>query len=88
MAEVLYGSCVVFRGVKICRWAVVRSDSGDQCLRNCVLRASYPVFDLPIFFRRPGNDDVHAIFQIKSVGGSDRTDGKDEAYAKEAFALS
>src|SRR5260370_33124492 len=88
MAEVLYGHGGVVRGVEICRWAVVRPDPGHQCLRNCVLRASYPIFDLAIFFRRPGNDDVHAIFKIESVSGSDCCEGKNKAQHKRAFALS
>ena len=75
MAEVLHsrrGAADLSGGVNACGRAVIRSDLYHQRLRNYVLRASYPVFDLSILFRRPGNDDVHAIFQVKDVSAADR----------------
>ena len=87
MAEVLYSRQGAICGVDTHRGAVSRFDPCDQGLRDCVLRASYPVFDLPIFFRRPGYNDVHAIFQVKSVSGSGRDEGDKHARAQDASSL-
>ena len=88
MAEVLYGWRGSIRGGDVCRRAVAPFDLRDQCLRDCVLRGSYPVFDLPVFFRRLSYDDIHAILQVKSVGGGDRGGGKNHARDKNASTLS
>ena len=52
--------------------AVAGFDPGNERLGNRILRAAHPVFNLPILLRRPGNHNVHAVFQVEGIGRGKR----------------
>jgi len=74
------------RGVEICRRAAVRSDPGTNVFEIGTLLL--PSIRPALLFPSPGNDDVHPIFKIESVGGGERREARMMQATKRAFALS
>src|SRR4029077_18272447 len=72
----------VHRGSGMNTWggAVTGFDLRHQVLGDRIFRASYPVFDLTIFFRRLVNHDVHAVLQVHSIGGDRAGDYQEHAH--------